>query len=63
MATDNNTQIREDQNNLPANLLVLPLTTKPLFPGMFAPLFISRREGHGHGESGAFQRRHLRCHS
>ncbi len=41
MATDNNTQIREDQNNLPANLLVLPLTTKPLFPGMFAPLFIS----------------------
>ena len=41
MAIDNNTQIREDQNNLPANLLVLPLTTKPLFPGMFAPLFIS----------------------
>ena len=57
MATDNNTQIREDQNNLPANLLVLPLTTKPLFPGMFAPLFISGEKDmvNGHGESGAFQ--------
>ena len=31
----------EETSGLPANLLVLPLTTKPLFPGLFTPLYIS----------------------
>ena len=30
-----------DDGQLPQNLLVLPLSAKPLFPGLFAPLYIS----------------------
>lgn len=38
---NDNTFTIEEPGELPFNLLILPLGTKPLFPGMFAPLYIT----------------------
>ena len=38
---NDNTFTIEEPSELPYNLLILPLGTKPLFPGMFAPLYIT----------------------
>ncbi len=40
----NVTELLGDTDNLPANLLILPLAQKPLFPGLFTPIYITGQD-------------------